>query len=1012
MAILASFIGIDKYADPNVRELPGAYRDAMALWALFSDTLPDLQGSLLTGQNATIDAVRCALDETLNKASEDDIVIITYAGHGTRDHRLTAYDTAKASYLDTTLPMEGLAQMFRESKAKCILCVLDCCFSGGATARVLDYSPISRDSDTTLETLAGKGRILMAAANINEVAYELPGSGHGIFTKALLDVLQASSDTINLTGSMDEVMARVRAEAARIGVTQTPVLLGYIEGGLTIPSLRPGKNYFSAFPDARGVKITRALEDLTQFGLPTPVIDEWKLRLNNGLNDLQLQAVNDYRILDGESLLVVAPTSSGKTFIGEMAAIRAITEGRKAAFLLPYKALVNEKYDQFTLMYGEQLGMRVIRCTGDRLDGVDAFVKGKYDIALLTYEMFLGLSLSNTTALSLIGLVVLDEAQFITDPGRGITVELLLTYLLAAREKGIVPQLITLSAVIGDINSFDEWLGCKSLISTRRPVPLVEGVLDRRGWFQYIDPEGKEHLDQILPPGAIVQRRDKPSAQDVIVPLVKHLFEKNKNEQIIVFRNRKGPAEGCAAYLAAELGLPPATEAITGLPSHDLSTSSARLRKCLQGGTSFHNTNLFPEEKEVVERFFRDSHGKIRVLGATTTVAAGINTPASTVILAEQEFVGEDGRKFTVAEYKNMAGRAGRLGFNEQGLSIILANNEYEREQLFQRYVLGTLGSLHSSFDPQEIETWVLRLVAQVGEIQREDVIRLLANTYGGFIAIKQHPEWRETMRDKLEQLIQEMLTLGLLEEERKIIRLTLLGQVCGKSSLSFASVVRLIHLLKSVQQINLTAESLAALVQGLPELDRVYTPVMKSKTKAGPKIVQSETQWPRDAVQRYGHDVIASLQRNTNDFFGYYARCKRALIIGEWVQGTPLEIIEQQYTVSPFYAVEYGNIKGMADATRFHLRAAHQIVTVVLIDKGPNEIQVEMLLKQLELGIPADALDLLAIPIQLTRGEYLALFRSGIRNTNELWSLSKEKISDIVGGTCSESLESLRPKQ
>jgi helicase len=64
----------------------------------------------------------------------------------------------------------------------------------------------------------------------------------------------------------------------------------------------------------------------------------------------------------------------------------------------------------------------------------------------------------------------------------------------------------------------------------------------------------------------------------------------------------------------------------------------------------------------------------------------GINTPASTVIIAEQEFIGEDGRQFTVAQYKNMAGRAGRLGYNEQGKSIILATDYLERQRLFNRY--------------------------------------------------------------------------------------------------------------------------------------------------------------------------------------------------------------------------------------------------------------------------------------------------------------------------------------
>jgi len=78
-------------------------------------------------------------------------------------------------------------------------------------------------------------------------------------------------------------------------------------------------------------------------------------------------------------------------------------------------------------------------------------LKGKYDIALFTYETFLGLALNSRQLLASIGLVVLDEAQFLADPGRGITVELLLTHLISSRNRGIRPQLICLSAVIGGI---------------------------------------------------------------------------------------------------------------------------------------------------------------------------------------------------------------------------------------------------------------------------------------------------------------------------------------------------------------------------------------------------------------------------------------------------------------------------------------------------------------------------------------------------------------------------------
>ncbi len=86
--------------------------------------------------------------------------------------------------------------------------------------------------------------------------------------------------------------------------------------------------------------------------------------------------------------------------------------------------------------------------------------------------MFLSLGVSSPHIPRALRLVVLDEGQFITDPGRGISVELLLTLLLASRSRGIAPQLIVLSAVIGAIKSFDEWLGTKPLIWTKRPVPL------------------------------------------------------------------------------------------------------------------------------------------------------------------------------------------------------------------------------------------------------------------------------------------------------------------------------------------------------------------------------------------------------------------------------------------------------------------------------------------------------------------------------------------------------------
>lgn len=1002
MALIGRFIGVNRYLDRNIRDLNGAGRDAIALWALFSDTMPEIDARLLINADADVNGIRQALRETLENATSDDTVILFFSGHGSHDHRLAAHDTSLGDLENTTIPMQELADLFKVSNAKAILCILDCCFSGGAPAKVLEDSPISRDLGNPLQSLSGIGRMIIAASNFDEPSYELSTTGHGILTKALLDTLQTTEDTLNLLLAMNTVMELVRSEASRIGVVQTPVLLNHIEGGLVLPALKPGEKYFAAFPDRQGVIATKNIDDLSRFGLPHQLLMEWKEAFKDGLNDLQLTAVNTYRILDGSSLLVIAPTSAGKTFIGELASAKALAEGKKAVFLLPYRALVNEKYDQFYQLYGEKLGHRVIRCTGDYQDQNEDFIRGKYDIALLTYEMFLNLSISLPFVLHNIGLVVIDEAQFITDPVRGISVELLLTNLIIARNKGVNPQLLVLSAVIGDSNNFETWLGIQKLITTERPVPLTEGVLDRNGVFKYIDDSGSVKHDQMLSPAVIIIRRSKPSAQDVIVPLVRALIA--KGEKVIVFRNQRGSAEGCASYLAKELGLEPATDILSTLPKQDLSTTSSRLKDCLTGGVAFHNTNLNRLERSAVEHAFRDPHNKVRVLAATTTLAAGLNTPASTVILAEQEFVGEDGRSFTVAEYKNMAGRAGRVGFNEKGKAIILADVGYNAEVLFRKYIMGKLDNLSSSFSPDALDTWIIRLLVQVKGVNKNELVGLLANTYGGYIANRANPEWAKEMQIQINELYDRMLALGLIEEEGDVVHLTLLGKACGESVLSFSSAMRLVELLKGFRTQILTAESFMALVQALPESDKQYTPMMKKG--------RSEAVRPNEAVTKFGVEIVRSLQRFTQgDEFVYYARCKRACILFDWVRGGSIDEIERCYASNnPFSGnISYGDIRRFADLTRFQLRSAHQIATLIFPGQFIDEKAIDALLKQLEIGIPADSLDLLELPFSLSRGEYLALHTIGVKNKADLLTQKTETLSQILDPTILHQLEKLK---
>lgn len=146
MKIFGTFIGINKYISSDVNDLTGASRDAQALWALFNDTFPKIESRLLLDSEASCLSIKNAISDTLEMTESEDMAIVFFSGHGTRNHRLVAHDTENGNNLnETTISMEFLANQFKKSKAKVIICILDCCFSGGATAKVFSDTPSPRD---------------------------------------------------------------------------------------------------------------------------------------------------------------------------------------------------------------------------------------------------------------------------------------------------------------------------------------------------------------------------------------------------------------------------------------------------------------------------------------------------------------------------------------------------------------------------------------------------------------------------------------------------------------------------------------------------------------------------------------------------------------------------------------------------------------------------------------------------------------------------------------------------
>jgi helicase len=350
-----------------------------------------------------------------------------------------------------------------------------------------------------------------------------------------------------------------------------------------------------------------------------------------------------------------------------------------------------------------------------------------------------------------------------------------------------------------------------------------------------------------------------------------------------------------------------------------------------------------------------------------------------------------------------MAGRAGRLGYNEKGKSIIYAETPQDRQMLFRKYVRGALEPLQSSFNASELDTWAVRLLAQIGSVPKRDVALLLLNTYGGYLAHRRDPSWESRLRAEIEGLLARMLTLGLVEEELGDVRLTLLGRACGESSLSFRSAMRLVDLVRNAGA-SVTAQELMAIVQALPEADNTWTPLMKRGA--------GETIRPSQAAQRLSTAIVHMLQRYADDNFGYLARCKRAAILVDWVRGVSIEMIEQSYSPNPYQGrISYGDVRRFADMTRFHLRPAYKITNVLFLSGGPGQESIEQLLTQLEEGLPSEALPLLDLPVRLDRGAYLSLHRAGARTSTDVWAMADGDIITLVGSLLGPTLIAKRPE-
>ena len=310
-------------------------------------------------------------------------------------------------------------------------------------------------------------------------------------------------------------------------------------------------------------------------------------------------------------------------------------------------------------------------------------------------------------------------------------------------------------------------------------------------------------------------------------------------------------------------------------------------------------------------------------------------------------------------------------------------------------------GRTTSSFQERDLPTWTLRLLSQVRGVREGQIPSLLVNTFGGYTASRSNPQWISRVEAEVSALVGRLLQAGLAEREGDLIHLTLLGRACGSSSLSFESGLRLIELMRTLDPAQTEPLLVLGIVQVLSEMDAIYTPVQKRG--------RSESCRPSEATQRFGHSLVHGLQRYCRDEFEFWARCKRASLLYDWIEGTPVDELERRYSTTPFGgAISYGDIIRIADGARFHMRSAHQILSTLFPDHPIFLSGLDKLLNRLEFGLPAEALPLTGISLPLTRGQFLALFASGCATVEDATNLTVEKLAACIGV---DGASLLRPK-
>ena len=403
------------------------------------------------------------------------------------------------------------------------------------------------------------------------------------------------------------------------------------------------------------------------------------------LDDFQARALD---ALDaGQSVLVAAPTGSGKTVVAEYAVAKALAEGGKAFYTTPLKALSNQKYGDLARRHGVE---RVGLLTGDNS------INGDAPVVVMTTEVLRNMIYAGAAALDGLRSVVLDEVHYLENAYRGPVWEEVIIH------SPPTVDLVCLSATVSNAEEFAAWVqtvrgATTAVIEERRPVKLHHLYLvgDRAAEELHLLPtfvddaqhrpnpeasrlDSRVHASGWRRGGRGRGRLYTPRRTEVVerlgaeqmLPAIYFIFSRAACEDAVHHCLDAGirlttPDERAQIRAIAEAKVEPLSDGDLHVLGY------GRWMAGLEAGIASHHAGMVPPFKEAVEVLF--TAGLVKVVFATETLALGINMPARTVVIEKlSKFTGEQHEFLTASEYTQLTGRAGRRGIDERGHAVVL----------------------------------------------------------------------------------------------------------------------------------------------------------------------------------------------------------------------------------------------------------------------------------------------------------------------------------------------------